>query len=153
MSRRARAVSRGLNYDGQLTGQWGIHSRFETELFERNRAILRVVPKPAGPVGNPRDFIFEALMASFPLAQTVLDADKAAIAGREVYDDRVLHDVLQQGPADPRAPSERRDHGVGVDDHRGVDRSGPAAGAARTAADAAQGAEVVASVGASWLRG
>ena len=77
-----------LNYDGQLTGQWGIHSRFETELFERNRAILRVVPKPVGPVGNPRDFIFEALMASFPLAQTVLDADKAAIAGREVYDDR-----------------------------------------------------------------
>ena len=77
-----------LNYDGQLTGQWGIHSRFETELFERNRAILRVVPKPVVPVGNPRDFIFETLMASFPLAQTVLDADKAAIAGREVYDDR-----------------------------------------------------------------
>jgi hypothetical protein len=77
-----------LNYDGQLTGQWGVHSRFETELFERNRAILRVVPKPVGPVGNPRDFIFEALMASFPLAQTVLDADKAAVAGRELYDDQ-----------------------------------------------------------------
>jgi hypothetical protein len=77
-----------LNYDGQLTGQWGIHSRFETELFERNRAILRVVPKPVGPVGNPRDFIFEALMASFPLVQTVLDADKGAVAGREVYDDQ-----------------------------------------------------------------
>ena len=66
----------------------GYPSRFETELFERNRAILHVVPRPAGPVGNPRDFIFEALMASFPLAQTVLDADKAAIAGREVYDDQ-----------------------------------------------------------------
>ena len=34
-----------LNYDGQLTGQWGIHSRFETELFERYRATLRVVPE------------------------------------------------------------------------------------------------------------
>ncbi len=77
-----------LNYDGQLTGQWGIHSRFETELFERNRAILRVVPKAVGPVGNPRDFIFDVLMASFPLAQAVLDADKAAVAGREVYDDQ-----------------------------------------------------------------
>jgi hypothetical protein len=77
-----------LNYDGQLTGQWGIHSRFETELFERHRTILRVAPKPIGPVGNPRDFIFDVLMASFPLAQTVLDADKAAVAGREVYDDR-----------------------------------------------------------------
>lgn len=76
-----------LNYDGQLTGQWGIHSRFETELFERNRNVLRVVPKPVGPIGNPRDFIFDALMTSFPMAQTVLDADKAAVAGRELYDD------------------------------------------------------------------
>ena len=26
-----------LNYDGQLTQQWGIHARFESELFERYR--------------------------------------------------------------------------------------------------------------------
>lgn len=77
-----------VNYDGQLTGQWGVHARFETELFERNRSVLRVVPKPIGPIGNPRDFIYDALVASFPLTQTVLDADKAAVAGREVYDDR-----------------------------------------------------------------
>ena len=36
-----------LNYDGQLTGQWGIHARFETELFERYRAQLVVKPGPA----------------------------------------------------------------------------------------------------------
>jgi hypothetical protein len=76
-----------VNYDGQLTGQYGIHSRFESELFERYRATLRVVPNPVMPIANARDFIFETLIASFPLAQTVLDADKAAIAGREVYDD------------------------------------------------------------------
>lgn len=77
-----------VNYDGQLTGQHGIHSRFETELFERYRATLRVVPKPVVPISHPRDFIFETLIASFPLTQTVLDADKAAVAGRELYDDR-----------------------------------------------------------------
>jgi hypothetical protein len=77
-----------VNYDGQLTGQWGIHSRFETELFERNRPILRVVPKPIGPVRNPRDFIFDALISGFPLAQTILDADKTAVKGRELYDDQ-----------------------------------------------------------------
>lgn len=77
-----------VNYDGQLTGQFGIHSRFETELFERYRATLRVVPKPVVPIANPREFIFETLIASFPLAQTVLDADKAAVEGRELYDDR-----------------------------------------------------------------
>ena len=76
-----------VNYDGQLTGQYGIHSRFETELFERYRATLRVVPKPVVPVSNARDFMFDTLIASFPLAQTVLDADKASIDGRELYDD------------------------------------------------------------------
>jgi hypothetical protein len=77
-----------LNYDGQLTGQYGIHSRFETELFERYRGALRVLPKPVYPIANARDFIFDALIASFPLAQTALDADKAAVAGRELYDDQ-----------------------------------------------------------------
>jgi hypothetical protein len=77
-----------VNYDGQLTGQQGIHARFETELFERYRLVLRVAPKPPSSVGAPRDFIFETLIGSFPLAQTVLDADKAAVAGRELYDDQ-----------------------------------------------------------------
>ena len=76
-----------LNYDGQLTGQWGIHSRFESELFERYRTRLRVVPPPAGPIANPREFIFAALISGFPLVQQVLDADTEAVAGREVYDD------------------------------------------------------------------
>jgi hypothetical protein len=77
-----------LNYDGQLTGQQGIHSRFETELFERHRAVLRVMPGAPAPIGNARDFIFDALLGSFPLAQTILDADKAAATGREFYDDQ-----------------------------------------------------------------
>jgi len=70
-----------------LTGQWGIHSRFETELFERNRAILRVVPNAIGPVSNPRDFIFEALISGVPLTRTILGADEDAVKGRELYDD------------------------------------------------------------------
>src|SRR5215208_1612592 len=77
-----------VNYDGQLTGQQGIHSRFESEAFERYRLGLRVVPKPVVPVGDARDFIFETLIASFPLAETVLAADKAAVSGRELYDDQ-----------------------------------------------------------------
>jgi hypothetical protein len=76
-----------LNYDGQLTGQSGIHSRFEAELFERYQAKLQVAPPPPPPISNAREFIFDALTASFPLVQQVLDADKAAAAGRELYDD------------------------------------------------------------------
>ena len=76
-----------LNYDGQLSGQWGIHSRFESELFERYKATLQIAPKGLVPVANPREFIFDTLTASFPFVQPVLDADKAAVAGRDVYDD------------------------------------------------------------------
>lgn len=76
-----------LNYDGQLTQQRGIHSRFEAELFERYRARLRIVPKPVMPVVNARDFTFEALLGSFPLVQPILDADKRAVGNRAVYDD------------------------------------------------------------------
>ena len=77
-----------LNYDGQLTGQVGIHSRFEAELFERYRERLQMKPGVLIPVGNPRDFVFDTLTASFPLVQPILDADKTAAAGREVYDDQ-----------------------------------------------------------------
>jgi hypothetical protein len=76
-----------VNYDGQLTGQWGIHARFETELFERYRTKLKIEPKPVTTVASARDFVFAALLESFPLAQPLLDADKAAVAGRELYDD------------------------------------------------------------------
>ena len=76
-----------INYDGQLTGQWGIHARFETELFARFKDRLQIDPKPIVPVSSVRDFMFESLLASFPLVQSVLDADKAAVAGKEYYDD------------------------------------------------------------------
>jgi hypothetical protein len=76
-----------LNHDGQLTGQWGIHSRFEAELFERYRDQLQVTPRPLVTIGNMRDFAFDSLVGSFPHVQTILDADKAAVVGREVYDD------------------------------------------------------------------
>jgi hypothetical protein len=76
-----------LNYDGQLTGQWGIHSRFETELFERYRSRVQFNPQLPAPVTNSREFIFDALTQSFPLVQQILAADKGAVQGREFYDD------------------------------------------------------------------
>jgi hypothetical protein len=77
-----------LNYDGQLTGQWGIHARFESELFERYRTKLRIVPRAPGRMGPVRDFVFDTLMEGFPLAGRLLEADKAAVAGKEIYDER-----------------------------------------------------------------
>lgn len=76
-----------MNYDGQLTDQRGIHSRWESELFDRNRAKLTIAPPAMPPVTNPRDFMFETLLASNRDAASVLAADKAAVVGRELYDD------------------------------------------------------------------
>ncbi|MFL6278720.1 MAG: hypothetical protein ACJ731_01290 [Vicinamibacterales bacterium] len=76
-----------LNYDGQLTGQWGVHSRFESELFDRYESKLHLSPHVPAPVGNPREFVFAALTTSFSLVQPVLDADKAAVGNRDFYDD------------------------------------------------------------------
>jgi hypothetical protein len=76
-----------LNYDGQLTNQRGIHSRFETEAVLRNIKTLRLAPVTIKPVGNIRDFVFDTLIASETFVASVLDADRNAAAGREFYDD------------------------------------------------------------------
>jgi hypothetical protein len=76
-----------LNHDGQLTGQWGLHSRFEAETFERYRDKLDVRPKPLFAVASSRDLTFDSLVTSFSHVQAILDADKAAVQGRELYDD------------------------------------------------------------------
>ena len=76
-----------INYNGQLTGQTGVHSRWEAELFERNRAAIKVAPTPIKPVTNPRDFMFDTLLASNRAAANVLESDKKAAEGREFYDD------------------------------------------------------------------
>jgi hypothetical protein len=76
-----------LNHNGQLTGQDGIHSRFETQLVLRNLSALRLAPVAIRPFTNMRDFAFETIVASEARVQGVLDADRKATVGREFYDD------------------------------------------------------------------
>src|SRR3954470_21649127 len=54
-----------LNYDGQLTGQQGIHARFETELFERYQDRLQISPGPLVEIASAREFAFATLADSF----------------------------------------------------------------------------------------
>ncbi len=76
-----------VNYNGQVTGQEGLHSRWESELFDRNRTRLAIAPAAVKPVSNPRDFMFDVLLASNRAAANVLEADLKAADGREFYDD------------------------------------------------------------------
>jgi hypothetical protein len=76
-----------LNYNGQLSGQTGIHNRWEDELFIRYRKQLVLKPGPLRSIAHERDFIFDTLLESSQLADDVLAADKEAIEDRGVYDD------------------------------------------------------------------
>lgn len=75
------------NYDGQLTGQAGAHSRFESELFDRCHRELKVQPTPKPPVTDPRGAMFQILLDSNRLADAMLAADRKAAEGRDYYDD------------------------------------------------------------------
>lgn len=75
------------NYDGQLSGQHGIHSRFEAYLFERYRDQWMVTAKPIAPVKDPRNFIFDAVLQGTQLVPAILKSDIEAIGSRDEYDD------------------------------------------------------------------
>ena len=75
------------NYDGNMTGNSGIHSRFERDLIERYESRLKLTPAPVKTFANARDVAFEALLSSYLLVDPVLKADKEAIGARDTYDD------------------------------------------------------------------
>jgi len=75
------------NYDGQMTGNAGIHARFETALFERFQSRLTIRPAPPAPILNSRDAAFDALLSSYKQVDSILKADDAAKQGKETYDD------------------------------------------------------------------
>ena len=76
------------NNDGQLTGQHGVHARFETALFERYETRLTIRPSPAAPVKDARETAFETLLASHQLSGILLQADKDAAGPTRRYDDQ-----------------------------------------------------------------
>lgn len=76
-----------INYDGQQTGQQGVHARFERDLFERYESRLTISPARPTPMTSPRDKVFGVLLESYQLVQPLLDADTEATAGRDQYDE------------------------------------------------------------------
>src|SRR4051812_9878279 len=75
------------NYYGQMTGNHGIHARFERDLVEKFGSSLHLNPVRPTPIDNARDTAFDALMTSHALLERILSADKAAVASKQIYDD------------------------------------------------------------------
>lgn len=85
-----------MNYDGQLTGQQGIHARFEMELFERYQDRLHMTPGPLVAVPSAREFSFRTLTDSFQAVDAILAADRAAAQGRDAYDDEYFAKLFER---------------------------------------------------------
>jgi hypothetical protein len=75
------------NYDGQLTGNTGIHSRFERDLIERFASRLTLTPEPPTVIRESRDAAFDTLLDSHMLVDRLLAADRQAATGKDLYDD------------------------------------------------------------------
>jgi len=75
------------NYDGQLTGQTGLHARFESDLFDLFQSRMMIEAARPVAVTSPRDAIFDSLLSGHQLVQPLLDGDKRAVAGKDTYDD------------------------------------------------------------------
>jgi hypothetical protein len=76
-----------VNHDGQLTGQDGIHVRFESTMFERYHGRLSIVTRPRAAERDPVNAAFEALVSGARLVPDILAADRQAIGTRRTYDD------------------------------------------------------------------
>jgi len=74
------------NYDGQLTGQAGVHARFETELVNALADGWRLSPLPATFEPDLRARIFKEASASFSYSNAVFASDHIAVFGRSYLD-------------------------------------------------------------------
>ncbi|MFQ5989851.1 MAG: hypothetical protein ACE5K9_08050 [Candidatus Methylomirabilales bacterium] len=78
------------NYDGQLTGNRGIHKRFENEMIHRHLGRyqdLAAFTQPAQRAADPVAFTFDFLVDSHVWVDNLLRADTLAKRGVRDYDD------------------------------------------------------------------
>ena len=121
-----------LNYNGQLTGQQGIHARFETDLIVRNRSTIQWAPVDDSSVHERARL-------------RVRDGDRERSAdGRRarrrpqghgrprVLRRRLLRGVLHRRPRHARAAAQRLGQRRRERDRERVDRGGPARAARST---------------------
>jgi len=76
------------NFDGQLTGQNGVHSRFESELVNALASRWRLQGAPAADIPHLDERIFNEYVRSYAQASVVLAADRRAVAGVSYSDPR-----------------------------------------------------------------
>ena len=84
-----------LNYDGQLTGQRGVHARFESDLVNALHDQWVLKPQPAADETDLRARIFKEYVDSYQERNLIFGADHVAVFGR-TYVDPQYRSTFQQ---------------------------------------------------------
>lgn len=66
------------NYNGQLTGNTGIHGRYEIDMIARYQDQIVYEGTPAEKIDAPLDYIFSYIYANYPYMDSILIADDYA---------------------------------------------------------------------------
>jgi len=74
-----------VNYDGQMSGNTGIHSRFERHMIERFQNNLYLKPDGIDSIEDPTGAAFEIILNSYIWADNLLRADTHARDPKRVY--------------------------------------------------------------------
>lgn len=82
-----QALHLTLNYNGQLTGNYGIHSRYETHLINPHLSEISFPDSVAHYWENPLDSIFAYIEDIYPLVDMIIEADDRAITRDPNYHD------------------------------------------------------------------
>ncbi len=73
------------NYNGQLTGQYGIHSRYESKMIGQYVDSLTFSNDSAFVINDLSDYVFNFIYNNYPYVDTLLAADKTAKTGLSSY--------------------------------------------------------------------
>jgi hypothetical protein len=77
-----------LNYDGQFTGNRGIHGRFEAMMIERFADRYAFVPGQIDSIANATLQAFDIVLESYPWVDSTLHADSHARTPGKIYQAR-----------------------------------------------------------------
>lgn len=75
------------NYDGQLSGNEGIHLRYESDMIRGNLDQLRADSAPANYVEDPLEYIFGTIQGTWGYVDSIMAADQRARSEDPAYGD------------------------------------------------------------------
>ena len=75
------------NYDGQLTGQTGLATRFAVTMIDRFQGFFIFQPAPAVKIDDPTEYAFDAVLETNSRVSQVVWADLQSLEGLRDYND------------------------------------------------------------------